>query len=256
MRGLLAATKKEIMEASRTKKIFVLSAMAMFFGILDPVMLKMMPYILKQVAGADMSALVTLSQVAEVPDFHQDIYQIFTIVLVIVLAGLWTHEIKERTLVLPVLKGAKVGNLLIAKALAYSMIVIIILAVVYSVNYVYSGLLFGFGLDYNQVIYAALMMGAFYSFCIFMILFMSTFAENNLVVIILSLAIIYAGPFLVSLLKISKFTPFALLTEAGSFPRMPNQSILVSIISSLLILIIMTYSGLRIAERKEVVKYR
>ncbi len=82
MRDLRYHIHKELLEAFRTKKLMVLGIVVFFFALLDPVMLRLTPYMLEQIGGIDISGMIQLSQVAQMKEFQQDIYQLFTIVLV------------------------------------------------------------------------------------------------------------------------------------------------------------------------------
>jgi ABC-2 type transport system permease protein len=256
MKILIAGIKKEWMEVCRTKKLMALSAMALFFALLDPVMLKLTPYLLKEFSGVELGEMIQLTQIAELIDFHQDMAQIYAIVLVIIMSNVWINEVKQQTLVMPVSKGVNSADIILAKILTYALIIMGLMIIAYSTNYYYAGIIFGFRVDYYQVLTSALMMGIFYTSCIAFIITLSVLLMNGPAVIFMTLLAIFGGPFLASLLKVEVYTPYALLNEAKNFPRMLPDTIVLTIVCVLILTVIVYYIGTIFANKKEIIKYR
>lgn len=256
MRELRFGVKKEFLEAHRTKKLMVMGIIALFFALLDPVMLKMTPYLLKEFSGIDMGDMIQLTQTAELKDFHQDIYQLFTIVLVIVIGNVWLNEVKQRTLVIPVSKGLKLSTIILAKIITYAVLVNVLIYIAYTLNYFYSGIIFGFGVDYYQVFSSAVMMGLFYTFCIVFIISISIWVSKFSAVVFITLLVIFGGSFIASLLKVEVYTPYGLLNEASVFPKILSQTVISNTISVVILSMIIYYFGTIIANKKEIIKYK
>ena len=87
MEALKFSLKKEWLEGKRTKKLMVLTIVAMLFSLLDPVILKLTPYILQEFSGIDLGDAISLTQVAQLTKYNQDMYQIFSIVLVVIVGN-------------------------------------------------------------------------------------------------------------------------------------------------------------------------
>lgn len=248
--------QKEFLEALRTKKLMVLGIVALFFSLLDPVMLKLTPYLVKEFAGMDMSGMIQLTQKAELIGFHQDIYQLFTIVLVITVGNVWINEVKQQTFVIPVSKGFKLSSIMLAKIITYALSVNVFIYVAYTINYYYSGIIFGFDVDYYQVFSSAAMMGLFYAFFIVLIIALGPILSNFPGIVFTTLLIVFGGPFITSLLDIGAYTPFGLMNEAAMFPRILNDTVIANIIYVAILSTVIYYMGIYVADKKEIIKYR
>jgi ABC-2 type transport system permease protein len=244
------------MEALRTKKLLAIASGAFFFGLLDPVMLRLTPLLLKEFSGVDLSEAIQLSQPAALMDFHQDIYQIFTIILLIVVGDVWIKEMKNRTVIIPLSKGAGLEQMLLGKVMVYSGITMAAMLISYSVNYFYSGIIFGFRTDLYQALFSGFLMGVFYAFSIVLLLVLSIVTGQFPVAMILSLGVVFAGPPVAAVFGVTVFTPFRLSHEAALFPRMPESELIVSGVITLLIMVVLFQLGSIVARRKDIVKYR
>lgn len=256
MRDLMINMKKEWMEAARTKKLIGIVALAMFFSILGPVMLRLTPFLLEEVSGMNLSGMIQLSQIAAMKDFHGDMYQLFSVVLIIIVSNVWINEVKNETMVIPVSKGVQVSSILLAKSLTYGLLVMGLMVVSYLINYYYAGLIFGFRMDAYQALTSGLLMGLYYSFMVFYIIAVSAFITHFAGVVFIALVTGFALPFLTGLLEISQYTPFGLLTEAGVFARVPRVESLTSVLATLILMVIVYSVGAYGAEKKEIIKYR
>lgn len=256
MKTLILGIKKEWMEALRTKKVIGLVALALFFGIMDPVMLRLTPYLLKEFSGMDLEGLIQLSQIAEIKDFHNDIFQLFTVISVIIISNTWIKEIKDETMVIPVSKGASISQILLAKSLVYSGLLIGLMVVTYSINYYYAGIIFGFRIDYYQAALSGLYMGFYFAFLVFFMVAVSTVITHFAGLIFITLVVAFAGPFLAGLFDITMLTPFGLAQEAGLFARVVNPQVLQTLLVTLLLMVGVYALGCLMAEKKEVYKYR
>ena len=76
MPSLRAYIKKEVLEGIRTYKFLILIAGILFFAVLDPVVMKLLPEILKnQLGGLDVSAMVDFSQRGVMNSHLKNIFQ-------------------------------------------------------------------------------------------------------------------------------------------------------------------------------------
>ncbi len=256
MKTLILGIKKEWMEGFRTKKIIGLGALALLLGMMDPVMFKLTPYLLKEFSGMDVDGLIQLSQIAEIKDFHNDIYQLFTVISVIIISNIWIKEIKEETMVIPVSKGASISQILLSKSLVYSGYLVVLMVGTYSINYYYAGMIFGFRMDLYQAGLSGLYMGVYFAFLVFFMVGLSTLVIHFASVIFITLLLAFAGPLLAEILDVTMFTPFGLVQEAGMFSRVVNPQIIQSMLGSLILMVGIYTLGSLMAEKKEVYKYR
>lgn len=256
MRALMITMRKEMMEASRTRKLLVLTIVALFFALSGPVMLKMTPYLLKEFSGIDVADAIELSQTVALRDFAQDVGMVFTVVLVIVAAPLWIQEVTGRSLVIPLTKGTRSSHMILAKGLVYGIWISLLMIVAYSVNYYYAGIIFGFDLTWIQVFRSALMMGMFYFWLVFFILLLGTLFANSYMVVFTVLVTVFGGGALAGLVRLDTYLPFGLVTEAGIFGVEASVDTWITLGSTLILMIASYLLSAMLAARKEIVRYR
>ena len=248
--------KKEWMEGVRSWKVIGIVLVALFFSIMDPVILRFTPYMLKEFSGMDIEGMIDLSQRNAMLNFHQDIYQIFTIAYLVIMGNVWLNEVKKKTVIIPVSKGLKISRILLAKSLVYSLMVLVVMLAVYLIDYLYAGLIFGFEMALSAAVVSGILMGIFYCFLTFLVIGLSTFIYNFPGVIFTGLTVVFAGPFLAGLMKVESYTPFGLLSEASKFEGLFGREIIV-LLALALVWIAASYGlGVLAAGKKEIVRYR
>ncbi len=145
MASMRASLKKEWLEAVATHRLLIIALAFLFFSLLDPLMLKIMPLLLKnQLKGIDLSALFTASQLSAVQSFIGDLQEIVQFVLILTLMGIVSQERLEKRLVIPVSMGLDLRAAYLAKWLLYSLALTLIVPVAIYIANLYGGLLFGF----------------------------------------------------------------------------------------------------------------
>ena len=256
MRDLFINMKKEWMEALRTKKVIGIVALALFFSIADPIMLKLTPFLFEEFSGVDLGSIIQLTQIAEMKEFHGDMYQLFGIVLIILISNIWVSEVKNETMVIPVSKGVSKSSIILAKSLTYGLLVMVLMVLSYMVNYYYAGLIFGYRMEAYQALTSGLLMGLYYCFMVFFIVAISAFVTHFAGVVFIALITTFAGPILTGLFEVSHFSPFGLLEEAGLFPRVLGGHVLTSVLTTLLVMVLAYSIGSYGAMKKEIIKYR
>ena len=123
MRGYRIFLKKELIEAFKTYKLLIMGAVFIVFGILSPLMAKMMPDIMKwamqtdpSTAGMDLSALFTEPKALDAwAQFYSNIGQIGLIVLVIVFSGMISSELSKEKLTILLTKGLSRSAVILSK---------------------------------------------------------------------------------------------------------------------------------------------
>lgn len=116
MRGYLAFVKKELLEQVRTYKLLILLLVFFIFGMLSPLMAKLMPEILSQmpmdgitITIPDPTAIDSYSQ------FFKNLTQMGLIVLVLLFSGTLTTELSKGTLINVLTKGVTRYAVILAK---------------------------------------------------------------------------------------------------------------------------------------------
>lgn len=135
--------KKELLEGIRTQKFIILGVVILFFAIADPMLIKLMPNILKsQFGDMDISAFVEITQEAAMQQYTQTLYQIVTFVIVLTLMGIVSSEIKNKTLVIPVTLGCSSYGIIISKVIIYSVYLFSLATIGMVTAYYYSRIIF------------------------------------------------------------------------------------------------------------------
>ena len=88
MNSFKAHINKEIIEGIRTQRFLILAIGSLVFSILDPVILKLTPMILKsQAGGIDITSTSDLSQRAAIRGYMKNLFQISSLVIALNLMG-------------------------------------------------------------------------------------------------------------------------------------------------------------------------
>lgn len=141
MNSYLAFTKKEFTECIRSSKMVIMAVVFLLIGIMNPVLAKVTPDILKSLASegmtitvADPTALDSWTQ------FYKNMPQFGLIVLVIIFSGILTNEISKGTLINMLTKGLKRSIVIYAK--------MTMAAVTWTLSF-----LIAFGVSYGYTVY-------------------------------------------------------------------------------------------------------
>ena len=119
MKSLLALMRKEYMEAARTGKITILALLFVLFGILNPAIAKMTPWIMEMLSDtlAEDGLIFTDIQVDALTSWTQFFKNIpiALIVFVFLYSGIFTKEYETNTLILILTKGLSRYKVVFAK---------------------------------------------------------------------------------------------------------------------------------------------
>lgn len=121
MRQFFSFVKKECMELSRNGKLIILSILFILFGIMNPAMAKLTPWLLETMSDqlADSGMIITEVTVDAMSSWTQFFKNtpVALVVFIIMLGGSFTVEYQRGTLVNMVTKGMKRWKILTAKLL-------------------------------------------------------------------------------------------------------------------------------------------
>lgn len=220
MNSFKAYIWKEYIELIRTKRIIVFAAVFLFFAILDPVMIKVLPMILKsQLQNITPEQMgITQEAFAGLASFAGDMFEIITIVSVLTLMGITAGERKEKTIVLPRIAGLKFEGTIIAKLLVNGLTLSVITVIAFCVSYLYSTLLFteSGGLYFKDALLSSLIYCVHFIFIIALCIFFGSGSSKGLYVSIMTILIIFGGAAISALLpKFKEYLPYFLI-ESGS----------------------------------------
>lgn len=121
MKPLLAFMKKESLEAARTGKIILLLLLFVLFGIMNPTIAKLTPWMLELLSDtmAESGLIVTNVQVDAMTSWTQFFKNIpiALIAFVLIFSDIFTREYKSGTLLLVLTKGLSRYKVVLAKTL-------------------------------------------------------------------------------------------------------------------------------------------
>ena len=119
MRSLLAFTKKELTEQARTGKLLFLGILFVLFGIMNPAVAKLTPWLMEQMADslADIGMNVTEVTVTAMDSWVQFFKNIPMALIAFVLleSSIFTKEYRSGTLILSLTKGLARYKVVVAK---------------------------------------------------------------------------------------------------------------------------------------------
>lgn len=212
------AIKREVMEGIRTYKFLVLAIGIVLYAVLDPVMLKILPKILEnQTPGLDISQLMAFDQKAAVQNYMKSLSQIGILAAAFTFMKSTSEELKNGTLVQPVISGLKPSVWIGAKILVYGIALLILATAGIAVNAAYAGSLFGSGgFDYIAVIKSGLWFGLYFVMLLCVEIFTGCLTKSPAVTAVAGLAVAWLLPPFTGLLGIQNYTPVMLLNDANA----------------------------------------
>ncbi len=186
MRGFYAFTKKEIMEQIRTYKLLILFAVFFLFGMMSPLMAKMLPDIL---AGMDMKGMEITFAEATVFDAYGQFFKNFTqmgmLVVLLVFGGVLSNELVRGTLVNILAKGLPRHTVILSKYTASVLLWTIGYLLAAVTNYGYTVYLFEDS-SVENLIFSLFCLWLFGCFILALIFLSSTVASGNFGGLVLS----------------------------------------------------------------------
>jgi ABC-2 type transport system permease protein len=116
MREFVAFTKKEFIESWRTYKLPIMLAVFFIFGMLGPLLAKIMPELLSGLAGEGISIEIAEPTAMDAwGQFFKNVGQMGILSLIIVFCGLTATELARGTLVNMLTKGMKRRTVVLSK---------------------------------------------------------------------------------------------------------------------------------------------
>lgn len=145
MNTFLTSLRKEILETWRTRRLLVLVAVLAAFGMLSPLMAKMMPQIFAFIPGGEQFAgLIPDPSLQDAIDqYNKNIGQFGVLLALLLSMGAVAQEKERGTAALMLVKPLPRWAFLIAKFGAVALCFVIALALAGMLGYVYTVLLFG-----------------------------------------------------------------------------------------------------------------
>jgi len=226
--------KKEALEALRTNKYIILFVGTIFWALMDPLLLKLLPMILESSLPVDMTALLPeLNRDTAFVNFAGDLFEIGTLFFGFTLMGLVSSEIRFKRLVFPRVSGAGFGGIVLAKYIHYAAVLIVFIFTAFMTNYFYTiGLFDGGFLSIEAAVRAAVLYSLYYCLLLAILILLSSLFKRGLFAGIIIIVFAYTMSIFNQFAGIRQYLPNYLLLKAqdihGGFDGTLIPAILVS----------------------------
>lgn len=218
MKQCIAFTKKEITETIRTGKLVILIILFALFGIMNPAIAKLTPWLMEKFAKdiVDTGILITEMKVDALTSWEQ-FYKnipIALFVFIIIISGTFTTEYQKGTLVNMLTKGLTRWKIIIAKTGTAIILWTICYWMCFGITYSYNAY-FWDNKIVSHLYFSVFCMYLLGIWLITMIMFVSALVQNNSSVLIGTAGIFLIFYFASFISPIKRYLPIQLLTSSN-----------------------------------------
>ena len=218
MRTLLAFTKKEITEQARTGKLLFLGILFVLFGIMNPAVAKLTPWLMEQMADslADMGMNITEVTVTAMDSWVQFFKNIPMALIAFVLleSNIFTKEYRSGTLILSLTKGLARWKVVVSKTAVLTVLWTAGYWLCYGITYAYNAYYWDNSIAQSLTI-SAMVWWIFGLWVIALMVLFSTLSTANTGVLVGTGGVVLVSSLVGMIPKVSKFLP-TLLTDGNS----------------------------------------
>lgn len=213
MNGFVAFTKKEFTEQLRSYRALILLAVLFVFGMLSPLLAKMMPDLFAHMSLQGMTIKIPKPTVLDAwGQFFKNISQMGLVVLLLIFSGALPQELSKGTLILPLSKGLSRSAVVAAKFFSASVTWTVAFAAASLTGCAYTYYLFGRFTE-PRLFFSLLCLWVFGIFLLSLLLLAGAIAPGSYGGLLLAAAMLGVLIFLSMFPKLQKWNP---ATLAGS----------------------------------------
>jgi ABC-2 type transport system permease protein len=213
MRGYLAFTKKELMEQLRTYKWLIVFSVFFLFGMMSPLLAKLMPEIVSGMGIEGMQIVIPEATAVDAyGQFFKNINQMGILVLLLVFGGSLSNELMRGTLINVLAKGLPRHSVILSKYSAAVVLWTTGYLVAAATNFGYTAYLFQENAVQNLV-FSLFCLWLFGCFLIALIFLSSTLTTGNFGGLILSAIALVIMLMINMIPKAEKFNPITLASK-------------------------------------------
>lgn len=243
------------MFSTRSGRLFIVIMSFLFLALLTPVMLKVvMPEILQaqfpNLSKEDVSMMVNASQLTSVQGFMSDLFELGGVIVSFAFCGIVAQEIRDNTLVFPILSGNRLSEIVSSKLLFHGGLISIMVIGSLMLNFLYSGMLFVNELLITDILLAGMLQGLFYFFLIANLIFWGALIKRTLPTGFMTLLTIYLTQAIGSLFDLHAYMPSGLIHFSSTF-QMSNSGVISSVLITLSLIIFMVLFSIQLLKRME-----
>lgn len=241
MRTLFAFIKKEVMELIRSGRLAILLVIFVIFGIMNPAMAKITPWLMETMAGSleNTGLIVTEVKIDAMTSWAQYYKNIEMALLIFVLlvSNSFTKEYQSGTMILVLTKGFSRFKIVLAKAGIMMLFWSVCYWLCFGITYTYNEFFWDNSIAIN-LIYAAFCFWLFGIWILSIVVMLSTLVQSNILVLLGTGGILIACNLLSIFQGVHKYLPIKLMngfslltaeTTAADF----NVTVLLTIILSI-----------------------
>lgn len=234
---------KEIKESIRNHKYLILAVGFIFWALLDPLMLKLLPLILKTNLPVDLTSLISnITRDNAFQSLLKNLFQIGTLFVVFSLMGILSNEISNKNLVFPYSRGLKPAGMVIAKYIHYLITISLFILIAFLTNYLYIIRLFSGGLlSISIVLKSSLLYILYYAVLLSFLLYLSSLFKRSIIPGIITLVFAYSLSILNQFKTIRSYFPNYLFLKAADIENIFDSSLIPTVIISFCIIILLVY---------------
>ena len=218
MRTMIAFIKKELFEQVRTGKMMIIGILFILFGIMNPAIALLTPWMLETFAESMQSSglIVTATTVTALDSWMQFYKNVPMLLIAFVLfeSSIFTKEYETGTLVLSLTKGLRRCKVVASKA--------IILITLWTIGYwLHFGITYGYNAYYwdnsiaNNLTFLVFCWWLFGLWVISLMILFSVIANSNVGVLVGTGGVVFVAYFISMVPKLSEYLP-TMLTSSGS----------------------------------------
>ena len=234
---------KEIKESIRNHKYLILAVGFIFWALLDPLMLKLLPLLIKNYVPADVSVLFsTFTRDTAFQTFLNDLFQIGSLFIIFTLMGIISNEVYSKNLVFPYSRGLKPAGMVIAKYIHYLITISLFILIAFLTNYLYIIRLFSGGLLSISIVFkSSLLYMLYYAVLLSFLLYLSSLFKRSIIPGIITLVLAYSLSILNQFKTIRSYFPNYLFLKAADIKNIFDSSLIPTVIISFCVIILLVY---------------
>ena len=218
MKPFLAFTRKELLAQFRTGKVTILGILFVLFGIMNPAIAKLTPWLMEMMADslAESGMIITDITVTAMDSWVQFFKNIpmALIVFVLMQSSIFTREYQTGTLVLSLTKGLPRSTVLIAKTVVLTLFWSAGYWLCFAITYGYNAYFWDNAIAQN-LLFSALCWWVFSLWILALLVFFSTLSVSSTIVLVGTGGVVFASTLLSMIPKVSKDLP-TLLSDGNS----------------------------------------
>ncbi len=243
MNSFKAYFKKEAIEAIRANKYLILFTGTVFWALLNPLMLKLLPIIMRNYVTSEVADLFTyFNRDSAFANFLGDLFEMGTLFIVFSLMGLISNEIYGKKLTFPYSRGVSPTGMVLAKYIHYATTINIFILIAFITNYFYINYLFTDGiLSIGIVLKSALLYMLYYCTLLSILIFFSSIFKRSILAGITTLVLGYSLSIFNQFETLRFYFPNYLLYKAADILNVFDGSLTKTVIISLCIIILLVF---------------